>query len=579
MKNRKLLNFLFIFVIFIVSMNTYYAESYMATIKGTSVRIRSGAGTNYAELAITNTGVNFKMVTNTLVKSESGCANDWYQIYFNNSVTGFICSDYVTVTTVPDDTPIISYEDKYYRPWTSPKTAIVGGAKFISNDYINAGQFTSYLKKFNVNPATNRVYNHQYMANLQAPYSEAKTSYKSYKENNLLSLPLEFTIPIFNNMPEATTLLGVSLVNTCQSEVIDSEFEKLLDAEDFDETYKCKLRLIHQKYPNWTFKALKTDLDFNASVTAEQRVSSISGNSQYYYVDGNGNYIQTESGWYKANMDTVAYFLDPRNFLVEERILMFENLSYSDNYTENVVASVLRGTFMDGYSLIDNQLYSSIFVEAGKQENVSAVYLASLARQESGTKGSKATSGNEFTYKGITYKGLYNFFNIGANSSAEIPVLAGLVWAAGGSQSVIVDGGSEAPSLEEKTILNNLGATKNSGCLTNLEIGMTISAIKTKLAGINVVVEGASDNDIIKTGQTIIISDDEVQYTYTIVVSGDVNGDGIISASDYVKIKNNIMDKSGSELNVAQSLAADLDGNGSIGATDYVKVKTRIMEG
>ncbi len=578
MKNKMLKLFLLIFI-FIINMNTYYAENYIAEIKGTDVRIRSGAGTNYAALGTTNTGSSYKMVSNTLVPNEGGCASGWYQIYYNTSVTGFICSKYVNVKVTSEDVPVIDPTDKYYRPWTSPKSAIIGGAKFISNDYINAGQFTSYLKKFNVNPATGRVYNHQYMANLQAPYSEAKTSYKSYKENGLLSLPLEFTIPIFLNMPDKTTLPGVSTVDTCENNVIDANFEALLDAEGFPESYKCKLRMIHKTYPNWTFKSLITNLDFNGSVNAEQRVSSISGNSLYFYKDGNGNYVQTEKGWYKANTETVGYFLDPRNFLVEERILMFENLSYSDNYTEKVVSSVLSGTFMDGYSLLDNQLYSSIFVEAGQKENVSAVYLASLARQESGTKGSKATRGDEFTYKGITYKGLYNFFNIGANSGAESPILAGLVWASGGSTSVIVDNSNEKPTVEEQTILNNLGAKKNSGCLTNLKIGSTIGEIKSKLSGINVTVSGANDTDIIKTGMTIVINDGTNEYSYTIVVEGDVDGNGLVSATDYVKIKNHIMEKAGSDLNIAQSLAADVDGNGSIGATDYVKIKARIMEG
>ena len=38
------------------------------------------------------------------------------------------------------------------------------------------------------------------------------------------------------------------------------------------------------------------------------------------------------------------------------------------------------------------------------------------------------------------------------------------------------------------------------------------------------------------------------------------------------------MEKSGSELSIAQSVAADIDDNGEIGATDYVKIKNSIME-
>ena len=51
------------------------------------------------------------------------------------------------------------------------------------------------LKKFNVNPnGYYAVYNHQYMANLRAPASEASKSYDAYVESGLASLALEFTI-------------------------------------------------------------------------------------------------------------------------------------------------------------------------------------------------------------------------------------------------------------------------------------------------------------------------------------------------------------------------------------------------
>jgi len=589
MRNKKLVLFIFFVSLFIFNMNFCYAEDYLATIKGTGVNLRSGPGTNYSKLENVQNGLSYKMVNNTLHKTESDCINGWYQLYYGDNQTGYICSDYVIVSIASVNTEIS--EDIYYRPWTSPKAAILGGAKFITESYINAGQFTSYLKKFNVNPdGKHNVYNHQYMANLRAPYSEAYSGYKSYLENKLLELPLEFTIPVFENMPDYTILPGTTLNNLCQSEITDNEFEALLNDEGFPESYKCKLRTIHNSYSNWTFKAMHTNLDFDRSVKAEQIVSSIQGGDIYYDLSS-GNKIETESGWYQANYETVAYFLDPRNFLIPERILMFENLAYSANYTETVVQSILKGTFMEEYSFLDNESYAKIFVEAGEKANISAVYLASLARQESGVNGSKATSGAQFSYKGIIYKGVYNFFNIGANSSAESPVLAGLVWASGGSDKVIVipeenipeDNPSgeetEKPVLIESSILEKLGAQNKNNCLVNLTVGTLVSDLKNELSGLTVSINSESDNVSIKTGQEITITDGITTFTYTIVISGDVDGDGGIGATDYVKIKNYIMEKSNSELNLAQSLAADVDNNGEIGATDYVKIKNSIMEG
>ena len=496
------------------------------------------------------------------------CSSGWYNISYSGQ-TGYVCSGYIAYGNPANET------DEYLRPWTSPKKAIVGGAKYIAASYINKGQFTSYLKKFNVNPNSSySKYNHQYMANLAAPYTEAYTSFKSYRDNGMLNLALEFSIPIYDNMPDYTTLPGKATDITCQSEVTDQAFEDYLNGQGFPESYKCKLRILHNAHPNWVFRALNTTLDFNTSVNAEQGVSSIQGGDIYYQQPK----VQTETGWYLANTATVAYYLDPRNFLNEERILMFEDLGYKDYYTEATISPILAGTFMEGYSLIDNQTYSSIFVEAGQTAKMSSVYLASLARQESGTKGSRATSGAAFTYQGTTYQGLYNFFNIGANSSAENPILAGLVWATGGFDisGITNISTNTGDQTNIQAIVNGMGAKLNGDYIANIPMGSSIGDIKNKFAGYTITAS-LGDGDAVRTGATISLSDGTNTFNYTMVVSGDVDGDGQLGATDYVRIKNYIMEVKNSGLNTAQSLAADVDGNGQIGATDYVLIKNNIM--
>ena len=59
------------------------------------------------------------------------------------------------------------------------------------------------------------------------------------------------------------------------------------------------------------------------------------------------------------------------------------------------------------------------------------------------------------------------------------------------------------------------------------------------------------------------------------VVKGDVNGDGKITASDYVLIKNQIMGTI--SLDEKSKKAADVNGDGKISASDYVMVKNYIM--
>lgn len=93
----------------------------------------------------------------------------------------------------------------YMRPWTSIYKAMVGGASYISTSYINKGQNTLYLQKFNV--VYQPFYSHQYMTNVMAPTSEARSQYNSYNSLGILNGNYVFYIPVYENMPaKAATL-------------------------------------------------------------------------------------------------------------------------------------------------------------------------------------------------------------------------------------------------------------------------------------------------------------------------------------------------------------------------------------
>ena len=85
--------------------------------------------------------------------------------------------------------------------WNSVYLAVKGGGDFLNSDYVTTGQYTSYLERFNVVPLKpTSMYLHYYMANMQAPSSEALTAYNSYRKNNVLNSPFIFYIPVYNNM-------------------------------------------------------------------------------------------------------------------------------------------------------------------------------------------------------------------------------------------------------------------------------------------------------------------------------------------------------------------------------------------
>lgn len=87
----------------------------------------------------------------------------------------------------------------YRRPWDNATDSIIGGAIYYGEGYVNKGQDTLYLKKFNVQGSN--LYGHQYMTNVQGAYSEGVHMSKAYDETARQSA-LVFKIPVYKNMPE-----------------------------------------------------------------------------------------------------------------------------------------------------------------------------------------------------------------------------------------------------------------------------------------------------------------------------------------------------------------------------------------
>ncbi len=237
-----------------------------------------------------------------------------------------------------------------------------------------------------------------------------------------------------------TALVILALPFSILSSAADS-FENQISA--FPNSYKVYLRELHKKYPNWTFQAVNTGLNWNDVVSAENEgekslISSSAGDvfkskESGDYDSSTDKYTQYDAGFVRANALAVGYFVDPRNFLNESGIFQFEQLSFSSDITVDVVEQVLKGSFMsnkkityydkNGKSHTLNIKYSQAIYNAGKEYNVNPCYLASKIINEVGVNGSGSTSGK---YSG--YEGYYNFYNIGATSSST-PIKNGLKYA------------------------------------------------------------------------------------------------------------------------------------------------------
>ena len=275
----------------------------------------------------------------------------------------------------------------------------------------------------------------------------------------------------------------------------------------FPTSYRPQLQALHEKYPEWHFKALKTGVTLDAAVqgemgdahknnTIQNSAANISAEylcqCEHCYQDG--AYIPKEGKtWMGASEKAVSFYLDPRNFLDEKNIFQFENLSYNDEYqNETGVNAILKGTFMADSEILykdasgtqhsEGMTYAQAIMDAAKTSGVSPYYLASKIRQEIGLTPSASVSGTTSGYEGI-----YNFYNIGAYSGA----IDGLKWAA--ATTVVSTSGSvlnvrPTPSTENQTIgkLNNgdpLIITGESGEWYQIDYNGTTGYVMKKFVG------------------------------------------------------------------------------------------------
>ena len=200
--------------------------------------------------------------------------------------------------------------------------------------------------------------------------------------------------------------------------------------ENFPSSYRPYIEEILKRHPNWKFTPLYTNLDWNYVIEQEnifgKNLVPINYSDSWKNTTPGQYNVEVDAGWVDSSRQAVEYCMDPRNFLNEVRLFQFEELSY-DASTNNLegIEKILYGTefyntlvsYLDsnGNTISTSAKYSDLILKAGQTSYVSPYHLASRIKQEVGPFLShKSISGDV-----DGYKGLYNFYNIGATSSAE----------------------------------------------------------------------------------------------------------------------------------------------------------------
>ena len=259
------------------------------------------------------------------------------------------------------------------------------------------------------------------------------------------------------------------------------DYESQLRQAGFTSKYIPALKVLHEKYPNWQFEAVQINLSLDDAVSQERKshkqqlIQNISqNNGKGYYCDCskcyvNGKYVVQEGKtWVSASETAVRYYMNPVNFLDDRYIYQFETTDYEDYQTATGVEEILKGTWMhnsyiDGYS--PRTKYSAAIMTAAQESGVSAYYLAAKIVQEVGGSAPTATGASG---KNSTYPGIYNYYNIGAETGG----LDGLKWA------------SQKPPANnivntDNARLRDKPTTSGSSTVTRLPYGTAVTILDT----------------------------------------------------------------------------------------------------
>lgn len=252
---------------------------------------------------------------------------------------------------------------------------------------------------------------------------------------------------------------------TQQQPEISPYMEQLTQA-GFPQDYAAQLEQLHRLHPAWTFEPVlvtKANPTYTWAYVIEQEMYprrnlvttstwAPDGCNPYYspYYDA-ANQVLYDSGWRQASREAVAYMMDPRNFLNEADIFMFETLEYNPAiHTQAAVESALTGSFLAASAGTPDgtDTYGAILYNEGKKYNCNPVYLANRILMEQGVGASPLVGGTIGTtlwgyyddpqattdagriiwggqYDGMSFSrqelleldGLYNFFNMGASGT------------------------------------------------------------------------------------------------------------------------------------------------------------------
>ena len=130
-------------------------------------------------------------------------------------------------------------------------------------------------------------------------------------------------------------------------------------------------------------------------------------------------------------------------------------------------------------------------------------------------------------------------------------------------------------------VLESAAVTVSEQYAEGIASGTTPVSLASMLPGLDITVTNANgdvldSNKPIGTGCTVTAAYKNMSLlAKTVIIRGDVDGDGKVSASDYLRVRRYILGTM--ELDGLFENAADVDGDGKVNAADYIRIRRAIL--
>lgn len=447
------------------------------------------------------------------------------------------------------------------KKWTTPEIAIAGGAEYIAQNYIAIGQDTVYLQKFNVDSQDGSLYNHQYQANIQAPESETKKSYASYKELELLDSKLNFVIPLYENMPvevsakpnveynivtENVTVIDTN-INIRQAKSTESEIIAKVNTGDV--LLRIEKGLIKVNDYIWDKVVLSDGTVGYISTQFLQTAEPIITCEEKAYINTNavvrnGPGIDKTTEICKVQSGETVTILEKAKYTINETSwdkIKLENgtIGYIESIKLTNIAGSKEG---DVVKIATSSLPLTMRKEPGTSKEI-------LTKLEKGTlviRLQKEVS----TADGIKWDKIKTFDGtIGYVSAEYLEIVVPQIVETIELNKIEVDKESKVIKCEPYATVGNLQKQCETAVVNDKE-GNVITEQETMLS----------------TGDSVTI--DEV--IYTVVKLGDVSGDGVVDPRDSLRVLRYTVETY--ELKNEYFMAGDINKDGMVDSRDSLRI-------